>query len=210
MKFISFVKVNKKFLIPLMGGIITLIIKYPINLNPKIDIISQNPFILNIYISIGMILAFVPYLILNYRIKKPKIKSNESQNKSKLNVELIAKDDYIFHKTKFNKYKLIFLSTIFDFTQTLLATIYCSGCVYNLWIFDIIFINIFSYFILKTKLYKHQYFSIIIIIILGLILNIIEYFKFDEEEKINIFEIIMKFISEICLSFSIVISKYNI
>ena len=95
MKFISFGKVNKKFLIPLMGGIITLIIKYPINLNPKIDKISQNPFILNIYISIGMILAFVPYLILKYRIKKPKIKSNESQNKSKLNIELIAKDNYI-------------------------------------------------------------------------------------------------------------------
>ena len=50
----------------------------------------------------------------------------------------------------------------------------------------------------------------IIIIILGFGLNIIEYFKFDEEEKkIDFFEILMKLISEIFFSLVVVISKYN-
>ena len=50
----------------------------------------------------------------------------------------------------------------------------------------------------------------IIIICLGLLLNVIEYFKHnDVENELNFFEIFMKFLSEICLSLIIVIAKYN-
>ena len=209
MKFISFGKINKKFLIPLIGGIVTLLFKIPINLNPKIDNISQNPLILQIYISIGMALAFIPNIILINRSKKKNINSKELQNKSKLNIDLIVNDD-IFKRTKYNKFKLIAISSIFDFLQTLSLVFFCLNCVYNLWIFDIIFINLFSYFILKTKLYKQQYISMVIIIILGLVLNVIEYFKLkDENDKINLLEISMKFFSEICLALNFVICKYN-
>ena len=70
--------------------------------------------------------------------------------------------------------------------------------------------SLFSFLLLKTKLYKHQYVSMIIIICLGLLLNVIEYFKHnDVENELNFFEIFMKFLSEICLSLIIVIAKYN-
>jgi hypothetical protein len=50
----------------------------------------------------------------------------------------------------------------------------------------------------------------IIIITLGFGLNVIEYFKLDETEKgLDPLEISMKFVSEICLSLSLVIIKYN-
>jgi hypothetical protein len=50
----------------------------------------------------------------------------------------------------------------------------------------------------------------IIIIILGFGLNIIEYFKFGQDEnKINLFEIFLKLLSEISMSIIVVISKYN-
>ena len=50
----------------------------------------------------------------------------------------------------------------------------------------------------------------IIIIILGLGLNCIEYFKFDKEEnKINLFEISIKLLSEICMIAIVVIAKYS-
>ena len=193
----------------MIGGIVTLLFKIPISLNPKIDNISQNPLILQIYISIGMALAFIPNIILINRSKKKNINSKELQNKSKLNIDLIVNDD-IFKRTKYNKFKLIAISSIFDFLQTLSLVFFCLNCVYNLWIFDIIFINLFSYFILKTKLYKHQYISMVIIIILGLVLNVIEYFKLkDENDKINVLEISMKFLSEICLALNFVICKYN-
>ena len=72
-----------------------------------------------------------------------------------------------------------------------------------------LFISLFSYWILKTKFFKHQYLSIIIIIILGLVLNILTYFKSDTNNKIDPVAILMKFLSEIFLSLTMVISKYN-
>ena len=204
MKFLKFGKVNKKFLIPVFGGIVRLIYISIIKLNPKYEIISKNPFIFNIYVSISMIFAFIPYLILKCRSKRSNNNINEFQKESKLNLELIHNN--IFEENRCTKIKLIFCSGIFDFLEVLLTTLFCSNLIYNLWIFDIIFMSLFSYLILKTTLYKHQYISMVIIISLGFILNIIEYFKMDDtENKINLFEISMKFLTEICLSLSVVI-----
>ena len=206
---LNFGKVNKKFLIPIIGGIVRLIYSFLIQLNSKFQIALKNPFILSIYTNIGMIFAFIPYLILKYRSKMPNPNSNELQHKSKLNLELIVHSDSI-EEIKSNKYKLIALSSIFDFSQTIIGFLFCMRVVYNLWIFDIIFISLFSHLILKTKIYRHQYFSMIIILCLGLALNVIEYFKLKEPEKsLSPFEISMKFLTEISLSLNIVIIKYN-
>jgi hypothetical protein len=212
MRFIKLGKINKKFLIPVLGGIFRLIHLFLIGLNPKYEIATKNPFILNIYTSIGMIFSFIPCLILKYRSKTRVIYSNATQMQSKLNIELIFEES--FEEIRLNenkKYKLIICSSIFDFLQVLLLTVFCIYCNYNLWIFDILFMSLFSYLILKTKLYKHQYFSmIIIIIILGFILNIIKYFNLgDTQNKLDPLELFMKLLSEICFSLSFVIIKYN-
>ena len=211
MKCINFGDVNKRLLIPIFGGIIRLIYIFLIHRNPKYEIATKNPFILNIYTSIGMIFSFIPYLILKYRSKTKSISSNASQIQSKLNIEFIHSDLYEeIEIDQSKKYKLIICSSIFDFLQVLLLTIFCIYCNYNLWIFDILFMSLFSNLILKTKLYKHQYFSMIIIIILGFILNIIKYFNLgDTNNKVDPFELSMKLLSEICLSLSMVIVKYN-
>ena len=206
MKLMSFGKINRKFFIPVIGGICSLIYKFIVNLNPKYKIASKNPFIMSIYTALGMILSFIPYLIIKYRSKK--IKSNINQNKTKLNAEL-AHYDVFRKKFRGSKYKLIILSAIFDFLQTLLVYIFCMKCIYNLWIFDILFISLFSYWLLRTKLYKHQYFSMIIILILGLLLNIVEYYKSETNNEFDFIEILMKFFVEIFLSLIIVIAKYN-
>ena len=208
MNYISFGKINKKFFIPIIGGVVRLIYAFLIILNPKYGAALENPFILSIYTNIGMICAFIPYLILKYRSKRSNIISKDLKYKSKLNLELIHND--IFDETRCNKYKFIALSTIFDFFEIVITYLFCMNCAYNLWIFDIIFISLFSYLILKTKYYKHQYFSMIIILLLGLILNFLEYFKsVESEDRLNFFEILMKLLSEISLSLSVVIIKYN-
>ena len=211
MKCINFGDVNKRLLIPIFGGIIRLIYIFLVHRNPKYEIATKNPFILNIYTSVGMIFSFIPYLILKYRSKTKSISSNASQIQSKLNIEFIHSDLYEeIEIDQSKKYKLIIYSSIFDFLQVLLLTIFCIYCNYNLWIFDILFMSLFSNLILKTKLYKHQYFSMIIIIILGFILNIIKYFNLgDTNNKVDPFELSMKLLSEICLSLSMVIVKYN-
>ena len=188
MRIITFGKIDKRFLIPVIGGIIKLIYRFLLNINPKYEILLNNPFILSVYTNIGMVLAFIPYIILKYRSKK--INLNISENKSKLNIEFVRDD--VLKKTRIKKYKLILLTTIFDFSQTLLILIFCMKCIYNLWIFEILFISLFSYLLLKTKLYKHQYLSMIIIIILGLVLNILEYYKSGTDSEFNILEIIIK------------------
>ena len=68
-----------------------------ININEnKYETALKNPFLLSIYNDIGMILAFIPYLIIKYRTKKSKYLT-EVQSKSKLDIEFVHYD--IFKKT---------------------------------------------------------------------------------------------------------------
>lgn len=185
MKIIHFGIVNSKLCFPILGGIIRLIFRFLIDLNPKYEIAAKNPLVLDVYTSIGMILPLIPYLILKCRTKKLNYNLNKLQNqqKSKLNIKF---EHYnIFEEKKSSRCKLNILSAICDFTYSFIASAFSNDCIYNLWIFDILFINFFSYLILKTKLYKHQYISSINIIIFGFLLNIIEYFRQgDKEDKI--------------------------
>ena len=155
-----------------------------------------------------MSLALIPYLIFKKRTKGQIFASKIIQMEAKLNIKITHYD--AFKKTRFNKYKFFSLLTVFDFLQTLITYLFCMNFVYNLWTFEIIFISLFSYFILKTEYYRHQYLSMIIILFLGAVLNIIEYFKLDKtEERFNLLEIFMKFFSEILISLNGVLSKYN-
>ena len=207
MKFIKFGKFDKKFLIPIVGGIIQLIFKYFEKNNPKYEILLQNPFLLSIYSSMGMVLAFIPYLILKYKSKSSNnISDDEPQDQSNLN--LVHINQSIFEKIKNSKYKYILFQEIFDFLQTISIYFFCMDIFYNFWTFDIIFISLFSYLILKIKFYRHQYISMIIITILGILLNVLEYFKRGEKD-FDFLGIFMSFLCEIFLSILIVIAKYN-
>ena len=174
MKFITFGKFDKKLLILIIAGILRLIIQFTYANNPKYDILIKNPFITSIYSSIGMISAIIPHLIIKHRSKRSKINSNELQNQSKLDLELIYTP--VLGDIQYKKYKLILYQEIFDFSQTILASIFDMGINYTLWTSDIVFMSLFSYLLLKTKIYRHQYISMIIILILGLLMNVIEYY----------------------------------
>ena len=209
MKYITFGKIDKKLLIPVVGGLITLSYKYIVKPNPKYNIATQNPFLWNIYVALGMILAIIPHLILKHRSKSSLNISKPPKEQSKLNIELIVEDYDVFERRKCAKYRFILYSTIFDFSQTLLFTLFALNNSFNLWNFDILFFSIFSYLMLKTKFYRHQYVGMISIIILGIGLNITEAYKEDAENTSNLFEISMIFISEICFCLTLVITKYN-
>ena len=210
MKFIKFGKFDKKILIPIIAGILRLIILFTYLNNPKYEILIKNPFVTSIYTSIGMISAIIPYCIIKHRSKQTNSMSIELQNESKLNLELIHTPILEEIQYSCKKYKLILYQEIFDFLQTILATIFNMDNVYSLWTFDIIFMSLFSYLLLKTKFYRHQYVSMAIIMILGLLLNVIEYYKLlNDDDKFNFSRIMMSLLSEIFLSLIIVIAKYN-
>ena len=204
---------DKMIIVPIFGGIVRLVYLFLYDINPKEEILNENPLIRGIYIALGMILSFLLYII-------QRIRTNKSINrKDDINSELIkgkgTKKSFkllhydIYAKQRKNKYKLIFLSSIFDFLQTITVS-FSYKCVYNLWVFNIIIMPFFSFLILKNKIYIHHYLSIIMIIFLGFVLNIVEYFKKDDnEDKIDLSEIFWKFISEICFCFALIIIKYN-
>ena len=90
------------------------------------------------------------------------------------------------------------------FTQTLIYNLFTMYCIYNFWFFEIILISIFSSLFLKIKIYKHQYISMILILLLGFGLNVIEYFKVgDGDNKLDLLGIIVMFLSEINMFLSL-------
>ena len=131
----------------------------------------------------------------------------------KLNVnkreELFRRIEDRYHKKrKFAKFKCMILSSVLDFIQTLLLNELSKNVGLNIWIFDIIFIYLFYYLILKFRIYKHQYISLIIIIFIGIILNIIGIIHNNYSYK-KYHCIIIRFICEIIFSLRIVINKYT-
>ena len=78
----------------------------------------------------------------------------------------------------------------------------------NVWGFYILFLSLFSYWLLKNKLYKHHYFSIIIIALVGLLYNIFAN-KFDNERIKKYYVVyLMNVLNAIFFSFYFVLDKY--
>ena len=141
MKIITLGKLDKKFLIPILGGIFRMIFKFLLSLNKKSKIAAKNPFILSIYMSLGMILAFIPYLIIKRRtnkINKEFINLNENPHAQ---FSMIYALDNKLEIMKIRKYKLIFISVVLDFSSIVLVLVFGSSCPYNFWAFEIILIS---------------------------------------------------------------------
>ena len=208
MKFISLGTIDIKILIPVFGAITTIIYGVFIRYNPKLEILLLNPFLQTIYVTLGMILAFIPFLIMKHKSKDNKI-YNEQLIKSEY-YRKIKDSKNAIKKAKFKKYRFIFYSTLIVFFQSLSTVLFSQYFIYNFWIFDVVFMSLFSYLILKTKYYKHQFISIIIIVILGFGFNIIKYFQLDDtEDKLNVFGIFIQLFSEICYCLGGIFWKYT-
>ena len=168
MAIISFGNINKKILFAIFGGIFKLLsdllIKF-LRKSKKIEI-REHPFILGINAGLGYCISFIPFLIFKRNYDYLKQKNFDVDKKLIYN----ETDDYFLEKRE-KKFRPWLIIAFCDFFQKLLSFIYIS--LYNFWMFDILFILIFSHFILKVKLYKHHFISLMLIIIFGIIINII-------------------------------------
>jgi len=201
MRYISLGDINKKLLYILVGSLSKLIaelILYFFTNDIKMD---NHPFILGINSNLGMILAFIPDIIVKCSIKNKILKGKKLPNQNPLIIE----------ETKQKKLKIrlkiliIALCCILDYIQKILTFLYSQYIINNLWIFDIVFLGSFSYLILGLKLYSHQYLSSLIMIILGIILNAIEV-----EYNIElIYKLLLSFMIGIFYNLGLVIAKYG-
>ena len=151
--------------------------------------IEENP-IQFLFYSVSKCLSFIPFLIMKKR-SKTKYKKN-------LTDKLVKQ----YKTTRYKRFRLILISSILDFSQACLSVMFPKDN--NHWAFDILVINFVSLLFLKTKLYKHHYCCLIIIIISGVFLNIWDYCR----KEIDFIKIIMNYIKELLLSLQQCLDKY--
>ena len=200
MAFISLGKINKKIIYAVFGGIFKLVAnlaKNGISRNTEIEL-KNHPFILGINSGLGLSLALIPFLIFDVNYKS----SNPFNPKKTRKEELIYTDTSEFYSK--HKHSLLLLVALCDFLQKLLAFLYVG--LKNFWIFDTLFIMIFSYFLLKQKLYLHHFVSLIFIVICG-ILVIVIYNLYLDKPKGFFYQVINILFVEIIFSLEFVVSK---
>ena len=166
--------------------------------------LKKFPFMLGANAGLGLTLSIIPHIFIKIKYrginKQPKnIDKNLYLNKEYYN-------NYNEKSIKKNKFYVILLAAFLDFFQKLLVFLFSYSIDNNVWIFNIIFLNVFSICILKTKLYRHQIITSSIMILLGIFLNIL-LLKDMKVEKIP--ALLLSIFIEIIYSLSIVVSKFG-
>ena len=130
---------------------------------------NQHPVIITINYAMGLCLSFIFFIIYKICNKRHKTTNifllDNIMNKSNINKEVTKKEKILW----------ILLGSVLDFMANIISS-------YNwikkdnylcYWPSNILLMTLFSYLLLKMKLYKHHYLSIIIIIICGISHNLI-------------------------------------
>ena len=191
-------KIDKNFIFPIIA-LISIIIENTIyKKTSALDNYYSHIFIICIGQSLGKALSFIPFII--FYLTNKNLGNIIKHNKSFYKKEYIEKYKYL----KIKKYGLIVLFSFLNFLINIIYYRIILSIELDFWLFDILFIILFSFLILKIKLYKHQYFSTIIIFICGLTLNIINLTTM-EKNYINIF---FSFLTETVFCLNIVVNKY--
>ena len=173
-------KLNKNMLIIFLGIAFNAAIFQVGNRSQFFRYTNSHPVVYNLAYSFGLCLAFIiyiRYIVNNRRIRKLKDNNNSSLNfasKELSNVSsLLSTDKKVISETA--KILWILLMSFFDFVSRVInCYLWIPPDKYFLnWPFALVVMSISCYFILKMKLYKHHYLSLIIIIVLGLAHNII-------------------------------------
>ena len=159
-----------------------------------------DPFIFDINKSFGFSLSFILFIIYKIRNKRKNNKANQ----------LLIKQNNINKISCKKKYLWILLLSIVVFISMFLDSYFWINVdnYINLWTFYIVFLSLFSYLILKNKLYKHHYISIIITTILGLLYNIISNKLNIENIKQNYIIYLIGILNMIVYSLDLVLNKY--
>ena len=179
------------------------------------SVFGKFPYTQNIIVSLGEMLAIIPYLISKkidkdiYQNNSPSprnsIKREGSSNSKKLSIELVynnKEDDLL----QISIYQILLLGFI-DFLQSLCFFYGNNYNDYQLYAFSshIFFLCLFTKLLIINKLYRHHIFSFILFFIFDAIHIIIV--MIDKEINYKKQQLIFLLISNICFSFELVFEK---
>ena len=205
--------INKYIIFALIAGIskcFVSIMTYKFREHAKYN---EHPLIIGFNAGLGMSLSIIPFIIVkikSHREIKNKIKLIQTQSLNATKAvsslgDLNYLEKYDKKKLRTQKYLILFVCAFLDFAQKFLTSFLTNLIINNIWMFNICFISLFDYLILKAKLYKHQYISCIIIVALGIAATTVR--LYEEKGKIAI-KLILCICIEIMYSLSIVLSKF--
>ena len=212
MSFITCGAINKNILYILIAGIGKILAELIYKLDNEIE---NHPFYLGLASGLGMTLSFIPFVLL--KIKSKSIQEERTQRlTSQIGINYEPSDKIQSkNKTQYQKYLLLLLTGLLDFAQKILSYVFIEKVIYNFWIFDMIFLNLFSYFILKSKLYRHQFLTLGLMILLGIAINFIaesqaKFQTYDDSpiEKVSYKNLLLVISIEANFCLSMVINKY--
>ena len=175
-KIISLGKTNKFLFLILVAGVLFISLIFVENFSKSFTEQKKHPVIYTLTYSIGLSLSFI--LLIIYKIRNKR----NNKNLNSLLFNKTSKTDAITIKTVFTPSKQItktqkllwifLISVINYFAYILLCVFWINLDNYlNTWGFNLIVMSVFSYFLLKIKLYRHHYLAIIFIIIFGFLYN---------------------------------------
>ena len=213
-RIISIGKIDKYIIFAVLFGVSKCLVSIMLYIFKNYANYNKHPLIIGFNAGIGMSFSFIPFLILKINSHRAK-KNNKSafviasslRGTSAVRAmnDIAYLEKYSKIKLKIQKYLILLACAFLDFSQKMLTFILNKYIINNIWIFNICFISIFEYCIMKRKLYKYQYLSSLIIIVLGIIATIIG--LLEEEDNILIKLLLCVFI-EIQYSLAIVLAKY--
>ena len=200
MVFISLGKIDKNLIPIIVGAFFSMLNKLLIKY--KHTKLFKHKIIPNILSIFSKTLTIIPYIILKLRTKKNKNKEDKDINNN--DIELIYID--MKKEQTQGKVKYIILSSVLLFIQGILV-LYSLEVKSNSWIWDISATTLLYHFVLKIKLYKHHYLSIISIILLGFTIDIV-FGNLQYDLSNNLLKFFFRFLREISYSFYDVVNKY--
>ena len=174
MAFIGFGKIDKN-IIPLILGCVFCLLNRILN-SAFGNYLLSNVILTNIFISLANTLIIIPYLV--YKLISKKIDKNKKKEDKDVNNEITKKESKNSNENDDienvpGKLKFIILIALIFFVNYYLF-ILTIDIKTNTWTMYIVFTSIFYYLIFKSKLYRHHYLCIGLILIFGIIIDIIE------------------------------------
>lgn len=202
-------KLNKKLILIILGVFIysaSMIIE-----ENSLFFADENlhPILYCLIYSLGLSLSFILLLIYKKRNKNKSRMNSEKIEQNYPNAPANNKEQEKGISAK-NKFLMILFVSSIDYIAMFLSSYFwiTDKNYINTWPVNIIFMTLFSYWILKTKLYKHHYLAIATIIIFGIIYNIImDVFTYENITK-NYKNYISFFFTEILFSLNYFLIKY--
>ena len=208
-KIITLGRVNKRIFIILIGGVFytgILFVEQESIIFDKGN--NVHPIIYSIMNSLSLCLSFIPLIIYYYKTRRK-------------NKDILAFRQYSlgeresFHNLKpisrTEKFLWILLASVIDFFCVLFSSIFwvTNDSYLSTLQINIIPMAIFSYLILKMKLYKHHYLCIIAVIIKSIIFSII-FGTFSNIQSFTkeILPLIVTFITDVVSCLTFVMYKY--